>query len=69
MTRMRSNSQSEDKDNMTLYFGVTLLLSIAVPFLYYSLLINMYAQENQPSGFNFPKITDFWRVIVGGCVT
>ena len=52
-----------------LVLGVTLLASIAVPFLYYSVTINAYGQKNQPEGFGFPHISDFWRVLAVALLT
>ena len=69
LSRTRSNSFSDENDKTSLYLSLALLLSIAVPFIYYSIQINIYAQQNQPVGFDFPHIFDFWRVLVGAGVT
>ena len=58
-----------DNDHMVLYFGITILGSIAIPFVYYSIMVNIYATANQPDGFQFPHIVDFWRVIAGAIGT
>ena len=58
-----------DNDWIVLYFGITILGSIAIPFVYYSIMVNIYATANQPEGFNFPHIADFWRILVGGLGT
>ena len=44
---------------------------ICVPYLYYAISINLYANKNDPGGRRtpFPKFTDFWKVIVGAIVT
>ena len=49
--------------SLTLTISIALLASIAVPFLYYSVIINAYGQKNQPDGFAFPHIFDFWRTL------
>ena len=58
-----------NNDQITLYFGIALLGSIAIPFVYYSIIVNMYGSANAPEGFNFPHIFDFWRVLVGAFFT
>jgi len=37
---------------------------IAVPFLYYSMIVHDYGTKHQPEGFEFPKLLDFWRTLV-----
>ena len=48
--------------------SVLVLLVIAMPFLYYSEKVNKYGAANEPEGFKFPHIRDFWRVLVGAAV-
>lgn len=33
---------------------------VLAPYLYYSHLINMYGQANQPEGFDFPRYSELW---------
>ena len=58
-----------ENDRVVLYFGITLLGSIAIPFVYYSIIVNIYGSANAPEGFSFPHICDFWRVLVGAAFT
>ena len=46
-----SMSSAADNGQIGLYIGVALLFLIAIPFVYYSIIINNYAQKNQPEGF------------------
>lgn len=42
-----------------------------MPYLYYAVRVNLYGNAHQPaeSKTRFPKFTDFWKVLVGSCVT
>ena len=70
-TKLKKKSSFSDMDNdrIVLYFGVTVLGSIAIPFVYYSIVVNAHGTSNKPEGFNFPHICDFWRVLVGAICT
>ena len=49
--------------------AITVLFVICVPYLYYAVQINLYGVANAPKDFNFPNLTEFWKVIVGACAT
>lgn len=68
MKKKLSFSEINNND-VILYFGIAFLGSIAIPFVYYSIIVNMYGSANAPEGFNFPHICDFWRVLVGAFFT
>ena len=67
--KKKTSFSDMDNDRIVLYFGVTVLGSIAIPFVYYSIVVNAYGTANKPEGFNFPHICDFWRVLVGAICT
>ena len=37
--------------------------------MYYAIQVNEYASKNQPKGFDFPKLTDFWKSLVVALAT
>ena len=67
-TPLLEKEKVEKKSNVGLICGLAFIFLIAIPFVYYSIRINIYAQKHQPEGFNFPHILDFWRVVVGAVV-
>ena len=60
--------KSKKKTNYVQWIAPLVLLLIAGPFIYFSILVNKYATLHQPEGFNFPHITDFWKSAAGAVV-
>ena len=64
MKKGSETTPEKEGSSLQLAIGLGGLALIAVPFLYYSVIINDYGTKNQPEGFEFPKLSDFWRTLV-----
>ena len=42
-----------------------LSLIIVVPYAWYAIRIYNYAHENKPDGFDFPRLSQFWVILLG----
>ena len=52
------------KMNRVFYYVWLALSCVILPYLYCTAQIYIYAQTNQPAGYNFPKLSDLWIVAV-----
>ena len=56
------------KSPVVFILGITILLAICVPYIYYTLLINDYGQKHKPEGYVMPQYSELWKTLVGAVV-
>ena len=61
--------KKKPKSQLPIYIGLAVLLSIALPYVYWGIKINIYLIQHPKEGFTFVQIRDFWKVVVGALVT